>query len=110
MFDDESRLVVVALDLLLLLGGGLVVVTVLVGRGDLLAHMSVFAGAKEIKGVTEFIESIKGYLLSIVLGGFTVALVGAGLAKLVGHSRANDLIFNVGVGVAIFAAIPTLAA
>jgi hypothetical protein len=85
-------------------------VTVAAGHGDLLSQMEVFKGVKEIKGVTVFLEDIKGYLLSIVLAGFTIAGVGAGAAKFVGHSRANDLIFNIGVGVAIFAAIPTLAA
>ncbi len=79
------------------------------GHGDLLGHMSVFQGSQEIKGVTEFLGKIKGYLLSIVLAGFTIAAIGAGAAKFVGHSRANDLLFNLGVGVAIMAAIPTLA-
>jgi hypothetical protein len=55
-------------------------------------------------------EKIKGYELSIVLAGFTIAAVAAGAAKLAGHTRANDLIFNIGVGVAILAAVPTLAA
>ncbi len=88
----------------------LVVVLVAVsGHGDLLGHMSVFQGSQEIKGVTEFLAKIKGYLLSIVLAGFTIAGIGAGAAKFVGHSRANDLLFNLGVGVAIMAAIPTLA-
>lgn len=90
----------------------LVIVAVLVaasGHGDLLSHMSVFQGAQEIKGVTDFFGHIKGYFLSIVLAGFTIAAIGAGGAKFVGHSRANDLLFNIGVGVAIFAAIPTLA-
>lgn len=86
-----------------------VVVTVACGHGDLLSRMSVFQGAQQIQGVTEFLNAIKGYLLSIVLAGFTVAAIGAGAAKFVGHSRANDLLFNIGVGIAIFAAIPTIA-
>lgn len=96
--------------LLLALGGGLLVVTLLAGHGDLLSQMEVFKGVKPIKGVTEFLENIKGYMLSIVLAGFTIAAIGAGAAKFVGHTRANDLIFNIGAGVAILAAIPTLAA
>lgn len=60
--------------------------------------------------MTAFMEKIKGYELSIVLAGFTIAAVAAGAAKLAGHTRANDLIFNIGVGVAILAAVPTLAA
>lgn len=86
------------------------VVTLTVGHMGLLQRMPVFQGAQQIQGVTEFLSSIKGYLLSIVLGGFTVAVIGAGAAKLMGHTRANDLIFNIGVGVAIFASIPTLVA
>jgi hypothetical protein len=93
-----------------LVGFAVAVVTLAAGHGDLLSQMQVFKGVKEIKGVTEFLEDIKGYLLSIVLAGFTIAAIGAGAAKFVGHSRANDLVFNIGVGVAIFAAIPTLAA
>lgn len=85
-------------------------VTLTVGHVELLQRMPVFQGAQQIQGVTEFLSSIKGYLLSIVLGGFTVAVIGAGAAKLMGHTRANDLIFNIGVGVAIFASIPTLVA
>jgi hypothetical protein len=95
---------VFALGVLLALG------TLAVGHGELLAQMEVFKGVKEIKGVTKFLEDIKGYLLSIVLAGFTIAAIAAGAAKFVGHTRANDLVFNIGVGVAIFAAIPTLAA
>ena len=72
--------------------------------------MPIFSGAQAIAGVTEFLDNIKGYLLSIVLAGFTVAGIAVGAAKLTGHSRANDMIFNVGVGVAIFAALPTLVA
>ena len=56
------------------------------------------------------LDNIKGYLLSIVLAGFTVAGIAVGAAKLSGHSRANDMLFNVGVGIAIFAALPTLVA
>lgn len=96
--------------LVVVLGVGVLTVTVVAGHGDLLSQMEVFKGVKPITGVTEFLEDIKGYLLSIVLAGFTIAGIGAGAAKLAGHSRANDLIFNIGVGVAIFAAIPTLAA
>ena len=85
-------------------------VTLICGHADLLGQMEVFKGAKEIKGVTEFLEDIKGYLLSIALAGFTIAAIAAGTAKFVGHTKANDLVFNIGVGVAIFAAIPTLVA
>lgn len=85
-------------------------VTLACGHADLLGQMEVFKGAKEIKGVTEFLEDIKGYLLSIALAGFTIAAIAAGTAKFVGHTKANDLVFNIGVGVAIFAAIPTLVA
>jgi hypothetical protein len=92
------------------LGMVIVIATFTAGHGDLLSRMEVFKGAQEIKAVGTFLESIKGYLLSIVLAGFTIAAVGAGAAKFVGHSRANDLLFNLGTGVAIFAAIPTLAA
>jgi hypothetical protein len=103
----RDALTVLALTLIGLL---VTVVTLTVGHMGLLQRMPVFQGAQQIQGVTEFLSSIKGYLLSIVLGGFTVALVGAGAAKLMGHTRANDLIFNIGVGVAIFASIPTLVA
>ncbi len=101
-------------DVVMQLTNGLVLVVVAMlvavsGHGDLLGHMSIFQGSQEIKGVTEFLGKIKGYLLSIVLAGFTIAAIGAGAAKFVGHSRANDLLFNIGMGVAIFAAIPTLA-
>ncbi len=100
----RGALAVLALTLLV------AVVTLTVGHVELLQRMPVFQGAQQIQGVTEFLSSIKGYLLSIVLGGFTVAVIGAGAAKLMGHTRANDLIFNIGVGVAIFASIPTLVA
>jgi hypothetical protein len=103
----SDALTVLALVLVCVLVG---VVTLTVGHMGLLQRMPVFQGAQQIQGVTEFLSSIKGYLLSIVLGGFTVAVVGAGAAKLMGHTRANDLIFNIGVGVAIFASIPTLVA
>ena len=72
--------------------------------------MPIFSGAQAIAGVTEFLDNIKGYLLSIVLAGFTVAGVAVAAAKITGHSRANDMLFNVGVGVAILAALPTLVA
>ncbi len=103
-----SRRALLARLVLLVLGGGLLVLGV-VGHGDLLSQMQVFKGSKPIQGVTEFMDNIKGYLLSIVLAGFTIAAIGAGAAKFVGHTRANDLIFNLGAGVAILAAIPTLA-
>jgi hypothetical protein len=77
---------------------------------ELLHRMPIFSGAQAITGVTEFLDQIKGYLLSIVLAGFTVAGIAVGAAKLTGHSRANDMLFNVGVGIAIFAALPTLVA
>lgn len=87
-----------------------VTLTVLAGHTDLLHRMPIFQGAQSIEGVTEFLDSLKGYLISIVLAGFTVAGIAVGAAKLTGHSRANDMIFNVGVGVAIFAALPTIVA
>jgi len=85
-------------------------VTLAAGHMDLLSRMPIFQGAQQIAGVTEFLDKIKGYLISIVLAGFTVAGIAVGAAKLTGHSRANDMIFNVGVGIAIFAALPTLVA
>ena len=110
-FRPRAPLKVTPRDVLTVLAAVLVgVVTLTVGHMGLLQRMPVFQGAQQIQGVTEFLSSIKGYLLSIVLGGFTVAVVGAGAAKLMGHTRANDLIFNIGVGVAIFASIPTLVA
>jgi hypothetical protein len=80
------------------------------GHVELLHRMPIFSGAQAITGVTEFLDHIRGYLLSIVLAGFTVAGVAVGAAKLTGHTRANDMLFNVGVGIAIFAALPTLVA
>jgi hypothetical protein len=100
-----------------LLGATLVVVGLTVafltaagGHVELLHRMPIFSGAQAIAGVTEFLDHIRGYLVSIVLAGFTVAGIAVGAAKLTGHSRANDMLFNVGVGVAIFAALPTLVA
>jgi hypothetical protein len=84
--------------------------TTLTGHLELLHRMPIFSGAQAITGVTEFLDQIKGYLLSIVLAGFTVAGIAVGAAKLTGHSRANDMLFNVGIGIAIFAALPTLVA
>lgn len=95
---------------LLLVGLTVAVVTAASGHVELLHRMPIFSGAQGIAGVTEFLDHIKGYLLSIVLAGFTVAGIAVGAAKLTGHSRANDMLFNVGVGVAIFAALPTLVA
>lgn len=89
---------------------GVVALTALVGHTDLLDRLPIFKGAQSIEGVTQFLDSLKGYLISIVLAGFTVAGIAVGAAKLTGHSRANDMIFNVGVGVAIFAALPTIVA
>lgn len=94
----------------LMLGVVVAVVTAAAGHVELLHRMPIFSGAQAIAGVTEFLDNIKGYLLSIVLAGFTVAGIAVGAAKLTGHSRANDMLFNVGVGVAIFAALPTLVA
>jgi low affinity Fe/Cu permease len=85
-------------------------VTLAAGHVELLARMPIFQGATPIAGVTELLDKIKGYLISIVLAGFTVAGLAVGAAKLTGHSRANDMIFNTGVGIAIFAALPTLVA
>lgn len=93
-----------------LLTMSVVVVTALAGHVELLGRMPIFQGAQQIAGVTEFLDHLKGYLISIVLAGFTVAGIAIGAAKLSGHSRANDMIFNLGVGVAIFAALPTLVA
>ena len=87
-----------------------VTLTVFAGHTDLLDRMPIFQGAQSIEGVTELLSSLKGYLISIVLAGFTVAGIAVGAAKLTGHSRANDMLFNVGVGVAIFAALPTIVA
>ncbi len=84
--------------------------TAAAGHVELLHRMPIFSGAQSIAGVTEFLDNIKGYLLSIVLAGFTVAGIAVGAAKLSGHSRATDMLFNVGVGIAIFAALPTLVA
>ena len=95
---------------LLVLGVAVAFLTVAAGHVELLDRMPIFSGAKSIAGVTEFLDNIKGYLLSIVLAGFTVAGIAVGAAKLMGHSRANDMLFNVGVGIAIFAALPTLVA
>jgi hypothetical protein len=92
------------------LGSIVCLATAAAGHFELLHRMPIFSGAQAIGGVTDFLDSIKGYLLSIVLAGFTVAGIAVGAAKLTGHSRANDMIFNVGVGVAIFAALPTLVA
>ena|SRR6202035_223723 len=86
------------------------VVTFTAGHMELLHRMPIFQGAEQIAGVTEYLDHIKGYLISIVLAGFTVAGMGVGAAKMTGHSRANDMIFNVGISVAIFAALPTLVA
>jgi hypothetical protein len=102
------RLLVVAP--LLALGVAVACLTAAGGHLELLHRMPIFSGAQSIAGVTEFLDNIKGYLLSIVLAGFTVAGIAVGAAKLTGHSRANDMLFNVGVGVAIFAALPTLVA
>jgi hypothetical protein len=102
------RLLVVAP--LLALGVAVAFLTAAVGHVELLHRMPIFSGSQSIAGVTEFLDHIKGYLLSIVLAGFTVAGIAVGAAKLTGHSRANDMLFNVGVGVAIFAALPTLVA
>ncbi len=84
--------------------------TLTAGHMELLHRMPIFQGAEQIAGVTEYLDHIKGYLISIVLAGFTVAGMGVGAAKMTGHSRANDMIFNVGISVAIFAALPTLVA
>lgn len=92
------------------IGVAVVVVTVAVGHVGLLSRMPIFQGAQQIAGVTEFLDHLKGYLISIVLAGFTVAGIAVGAAKVTGHSRANDMIFNLGVGVAIFAALPTIVA
>jgi hypothetical protein len=92
------------------LGVAVAVVTVAMGHVELLSRMPIFQGAQEIAGVTEFLNNLKGYLISIVLAGFTVAGIAVGAAKVTGHSRANDMIFNIGVGVAIFAALPTIVA
>jgi hypothetical protein len=94
----------------LALGIAVAFLTAAAGRVELLHRMPIFSGSQSIAGVTEFLDNIKGYLLSIVLAGFTVAGIAVGAAKLTGHSRANDMLFNVGVGVAIFAALPTLVA
>jgi hypothetical protein len=96
--------------LALLVWVSVVVLTLAAGHAELLHRMPIFSGAQAITGVTEFLDHIRGYLLSIVLAGFTVAGVAVGAAKLSGHSRANDMLFNVGVGIAIFAALPTLIA
>jgi len=93
-----------------LLGVAVAGLTAAGGHVELLSRMPIFQGAQQIAGVTEFLDKIKGYLISIVLAGFTVAGIAVGAAKLTGHSRANDMIFNVGVGIAIFAALPTLVA
>jgi hypothetical protein len=90
--------------------GSVVLLTATAGHVELLHRMPIFSGAQSIAGVTEFLDHIRGYLLSIVLAGFTVAGVAVGAAKLTGHSRANDMLFNVGIGIAIFAALPTLVA
>jgi hypothetical protein len=95
---------------LTLLAVTVAVVTLAAGHVELLARMPIFQGATPIAGVTELLDKIKGYLISIVLAGFTVAGLAVGAAKLTGHSRANDMIFNTGVGIAIFAALPTLVA
>src|SRR5271165_7640888 len=92
------------------LGMAVVFLTAAAGHVELLHRMPIFSGAQSITGVTEFLDNIKGYLLSIVLAGFTVAGIAVGAAKLSGHSRANDMLFNVGVGIVIFAALPTLVA
>ena len=94
----------------LLLGLTVALLTATTGHLDLLHRMPIFSGAQSIAGVTEFLDNLKGYLLSIVLAGFTVAGIAVGAAKLSGHTRANDMLFNVGIGIAIFAAIPTLVA
>ena len=86
------------------------IATLAAGHMELLSRMPIFQGATPITGVTEFLDKIKGYLISIVLAGFTVAGLAVGAAKLTGHSRANDMIFNCAVGIAIFAALPTLVA
>jgi hypothetical protein len=93
-----------------LLAVAVAVVTCAVGHVELLSRMPIFQGAQQIAGVTEFLGHLKGYLISIVLAGFTVAGIAVGAAKVAGHSRANDMIFNIGVGVAIFAALPTIVA
>jgi hypothetical protein len=95
---------------LTLLAVAVAIVTLAAGHVELLSRMPIFQGSEQIAGVTELLNKIKGYLISIVLAGFTVAGLAVGAAKLTGHSRANDMIFNVGVGVAIFAALPTLVA
>jgi hypothetical protein len=92
------------------LWGSVAVLTATAGHVELLHRMPIFSGAQAITGVTEFLDHVRGYLLSIVLAGFTVAGVAVGAAKLTGHSRANDMLFNVGIGIAIFAALPTLVA
>jgi hypothetical protein len=76
----------------------------------LLRNLSIAGDAKAISGVTTFLNDLKGYLVSICLGGISVAGVAVAAAKFAGHSRANDMIFNIGVGIAILAAIPTVVA
>jgi hypothetical protein len=106
--DSVRRVALIAT--LTLLAMTVAIVTLAAGHMELLSRMPIFQGAQQIAGVTEFLDKIKGYLISIVLAGFTVAGIAVGAAKLTGHSRANDMIFNVGVGIAIFAALPTLVA
>src|SRR5258706_426615 len=67
----------------------------------LLRNLSIAGDAKAISGVTTFLNDLKGYLVSICLGGISVAGVAVAAAKFAGHSRANDMIFNIGVGIAI---------
>lgn len=112
-FPSPARITVhrVALMLaLIMLAVTVALVTFAAGHVELLSRMPIFAGGTPITGVTEFLDKLKGYLISIVLAGFTVAGIAVGAAKLTGHSRANDMIFNIGVGIAIFAALPTLVA
>jgi biotin transporter BioY len=94
----------------IVLGVTVALLTVAAGHVDLLSRMPIFQGAEQIAGVTELLDKLKGYLISIVLAGFTVAGLAVGAAKLTGHSRANDMIFNAAISLAIFAALPTIVA
>ncbi len=92
---------------------GLLVVAVLVaaaGPLELMRGLSIFEGVGQVQELTGLFDKLKAFLLALILAGASVAGAAVAAAKIAGHSRANDMIFNIAAGVVVLAAIPTMLA
>jgi hypothetical protein len=77
---------------------------------DALRVAGQFQDVAPIRGVGQFVDSIRGNLLWLALTLAVLCLLAVGILFMGGHSRASDIAMRIGLGFFVVVAAPGIAA